>query len=953
MAAQAWGASLPLSPSLPNEIAFAPQSAKFVRLVLRHSQGEPCIDELEVYGPDSAANLALASNGAKASASSLLPGHAIHQIAHLNDGLYGNSHSWIAASSRNEWAQIELPQPRAVSRIVFSRDREEQFADRLPGAVEVRLSDDGQNWRSVASLDDGDLLPDGPLTEETLLRYAFAREDASVRRVDATDPCVRVLRQMDEMVARLGERGLDTSRERAELAELRHRAGLSDLPLRSNGIPSPHDEGVGRGLGRGVPNSVVAAGTNPSPQPSPRSSLAERGSGPALALGGGAATNRQELLYQAHLAKRRLFLRDPDLAPLERVLFVKRQAYEPSHNYSDFFDPQGEPGGGVCVLNIPRAEGRMVPGQAKLTTLFDSRNGVARDPALSYDARTVWFGYRTTKKDYFHLWRMNVDGSDARQVTDGPFYDYYPCPLPDGGVGFMTTRCKERYLCWRPQAFVLFRMEADGSQIRPLSYANVSEWSPTVMLDGRLLWTRSEYLDKGANFGHTLWAIHPDGSRPELIFGNNTTNCYVNGREVPGTSEIVCTLISHGGDLNGPIALINPQQGRFNPKAITSITPDVPPQYDMTWLRQNCFRDPCPVSRDLFLCSHAPAEQFGLYVIDRWGNREVIYFDPAMGSMAPMPLRPTPAPPVLSPTLAADETNAGQGQFVMADVYRGLEPKVKRGQVKYLRVCQEVRADLRQLAGGDYQQDHEPFMDWYATPVHKVSGPNGWPSYVAKGVLGLVPVEADGSASFVAPAGKVIYFQALDENYNELQRMRSVVQLHAGETRGCIGCHEDRNSAPPISGPIPLALQRPPSQLQPPPWGAGAFAYEKVVQPVWDAKCVSCHNAKDKDRINLAGTLDGDGVPASYRTLIERGWVHYFDWGYGQRHYKAEPLAFGTVKSRLFKVLEAGHYQVSLTAEEGQRVKTWIDLNCPLWPDYLFRPERPELAQSTANRPAK
>ena len=264
-------------------------------------------------------------------------------------------------------------------------------------------------------------------------------------------------------------------------------------------------------------------------------------------MGSRGVSNRQELLYQAHLAKRRLFLRDPDLAPLERILFVKRQAYEPSHNYSDFFDPQGEPGGGVCVLDIPRAEGRLAPGQAKLTTLFDSRNGVARDPALSYDARTVWFGYRTTKKDYFHLWRMNVDGSDARQVTDGPFYDYYPCPLPDGGVAFMTTRCKERYLCWRPQAFVLFRMEADGSQMRPLSYANMSEWSPTVMRDGRLLWTRSEYLDKGANFGHTLWAIHPDGSHPELIFGNNTTNCYVNGREVPGTSEIVCTLISHGG----------------------------------------------------------------------------------------------------------------------------------------------------------------------------------------------------------------------------------------------------------------------------------------------------------------------------------------------------------------------------------------------------------------------
>ena len=578
---------------------------------------------------------------------------------------------------------------------------------------------------------------------------------------------------------------------------------------------------------------------------------------------------------------------------------------------------------------------------------------MARDPVLTYDARTVWFGYRTTKKDYFHLWRMNVDGSDARQVTDGPFYDYYPCPLPDGGMAFMSTRCKARFLCWRPQAFVLFRMEADGSRIQPLSYANVSEWAPTVMRDGRLLWTRSEYLDKGANFGHTLWAIHPDGSHPELIFGNNTINCYVSGHEVPGTSEIVCTLISHGGDLNGPIALLDPQQGRSNPKAITSLTPDVPPQYDMNWLRQNCFRDPYPISRDLFLCSHAAEDKFGLYVIDRWGNREVLYLDPDMGSMAPMPLRPAAPPPALSRTMAVEEADSGQGQFMVADVYHGLEPKVQRGQVKYLRVCQEVRADLIQLPGGDYQQDHEPFMDWYATPVDKVSGPNGWPSYVAKGVLGLVPVEADGSACFFVPAGKVLYFQALDENFNELQRMRSVVQLQAGEKRGCIGCHEDRLSTPPVAGTVRLAMRRPPRQLQPPPWGAGPFAYEKVVQPVWDAQCVRCHNAQDKDRINFAGTLDGDGVPASYRTLIERGWVHYFDWGYGQRHSKAEPLTFGTLKSRLFQVLAAGHYQVVLTPEESQRVKTWIDLNCPLWPDYINRPERRVLAHEMARRSPK
>ncbi len=77
------------------------------------------------------------------------------------------------------------------------------------------------------------------------------------------------------------------------------------------------------------------------------------------------------------------------------------------------------------------------------------------------------------------------------------------------------------------------------------------------MRDRRILWTRSEYLDKGADFGRTLWAIRPLGTHPELVFGNNTPYCYGHAREVPGSQELVCTaLISHG-DHQGPIALIS------------------------------------------------------------------------------------------------------------------------------------------------------------------------------------------------------------------------------------------------------------------------------------------------------------------------------------------------------------------------------------------------------------
>ena len=120
-----------------------------------------------------------------------------------------------------------------------------------------------------------------------------------------------------------------------------------------------------------------------------------------------------------------------------------------------------------------------------------------------------------------------------------------------------------------------------------------------------------------------------------------------------------------------------------------------------------------------------------------------------------------------------------------------------RGKVKYLRVCQEIRSTLDQLPNGEFRKDHGPvFQDFYATPVHLVNGPYGWPSFVAKASLGTAPVEPDGSASFYAPAGKVLYFEALDQNLNEIQRMRSVVQLQPGEQRSCVGCHEDRRSTP-------------------------------------------------------------------------------------------------------------------------------------------------------------
>jgi len=948
----------------PESVRFPPQQARFVRVAIHETGGtsQPGIDELEIFGPDGKENHALAERGAVASASSLLPGYPIHQIKHLNDGLYGNDHSWIAASNKSEWAQIELPKPTAVAAVLVTRDRTGKYRDRNPEAFEVLVSQDGEQWQPVGRRSrtgkqrarrlpyfQVDRLPEK--TWEGFLHYTFLREHTTWSNLPEDDhlsplqvdrpavprgapywgrvarltPLERVLVLFDEMIERLDRQELDVAAERAQAADLRRRAAED-------------------------PNS-------------------------------------QALYLAARQAKRQLFFRDPALAPMERILFAKRHPFLESHNYSEHLDGILEPGGGVFVLRIPRDEqNRFRPDRAHVQRLFDGSEGIVREPVSNFDARTVYFAYRPDEPEvegwasYWRLYAIQAAGSGLRKLTDGPYHDFDAVCLPDGGVAFHSTRCRVRFLCWRPQAYVLYRMDADGTNMRRLSHANLSEWKPSVMQSGRILWTRSEYLDKGADFGHTLWSIHPDGTHPELVYGNNTPNCYSQAHEVPGTRELVCTLMSHG-DHSGPIALIDRSKGAFDTAAITNITPDTRPQYQMSRSHQDTFRDPYPLSRDHFLVSHNPDNQqnWGLYVIDRYGNREWLYADPEVSSYHPTPLGPRPRPPVIPSLLDATLAEQGLGQFTVQDVYRGLGSTVARGRAKYLQVCEEAPATLELLPTGECRADHPPFTDFYATPVHLVHGPTpsfetrtpnaplrglrtnhnwpaqvteagpglyrvregqGWPTFVAKALLGTVAIAEDGSANFLAPAGKVLYFQLLDAEYNELHRMRSVIQLQPGERRSCVGCHDNRHSSPP---PEPrLALTQLPRHLEPPPWGIAPFDYLKVVQPVLTAHCVRCHDGREPGRSNLCGTLDQGRVPASYRALIEGGWVHYFDLTYGMRHFKAEPLSFGSLQSRLWTVLADEHHkQVSLDEAQMRAIKAWIDLNCPLWPDYIYRPDRP------------
>jgi mono/diheme cytochrome c family protein len=200
-----------------------------------------------------------------------------------------------------------------------------------------------------------------------------------------------------------------------------------------------------------------------------------------------------------------------------------------------------------------------------------------------------------------------------------------------------------------------------------------------------------------------------------------------------------------------------------------------------------------------------------------------------------------------------------------------------------------------------------------------------------KQVLGTVPVEADGSAFFRAPAGIALAFQALDERGQAVQTMRSLTYLQPGEKASCVGCHEPRTAAPPAKGTA-MALRRAPSEIAPGPDGSRPLSYPILVQPVLDRHCARCHaGEKPRGGVTLTGASQGR-YTASYNALAPR--VSFPAWGGKPGDFRvtnSEPLTkpdfFGARGSPLMKMLLRGHHDVALAPADLDRLVTWMDAN--------------------------
>jgi hypothetical protein len=670
----------------------------------------------------------------------------------------------------------------------------------------------------------------------------------------------------------------------------------------------------------------------------------------------------QPLFLEARRLQRWLALKNP-LLNFDTLLFTKRVPPSFNHMSDQYYGWWSKPGGGIYVLrNIALGDGNSgTPTEECLTTSFTHPGSFLR-PTLSYDATKVLFAWcrhypklaaesnkldkATVPEDaFYHLFEMNLDGSGLRQLTRGKYDDFDGRYLPDGRIVFLSTRRGQAIQVGRDSAaqtvarsdlpdcyvrcgggpdrpvavYTLHTVNSDGSGLCAISPFEMFEWTPEIARDGSILYSRWDYIDRDNMPYMGLWAINPDGANARMVFKNYTKapHCTFEPKPIPGSHKIIFTASAHHAQTMGSLVLLDPTVSLEGKDAMTRLTPEVPFPEIEGWPKTS-YANPWPLSERFYLVAwgyegarvpgpsgwdrwHAvqrPPNGMDLYFFDAaTGTKELLWADVDFTCGDPIPVRPRERPPVVASSLALDGPK--EGRLLLTDVSRGRK-SVKPGEIKSLRLV-AVPAKTH------------PTMNFPNMGITRDDP--------GKCVLGTVPVEADGSAYFRVPAGVIVFFQALDARGLAVQTMRSVTHVQPGQTLSCIGCHEHRQQAPPTRPA--LAALRDPSKITVGPEGSWTLRFEKLVQPVLDAKCVSCHSPQSQD----AKAAKFDLTPAkSYDALVGYGKPSLQDqvWEGYRRGYSVEGEGPAR-RSALLVLLEQGHYDTKLTASDRERLFTWMD----------------------------
>jgi hypothetical protein len=710
-----------------------------------------------------------------------------------------------------------------------------------------------------------------------------------------------------------------------------------------------------------------------------------------LAPGAESSEAARALYLQTRWAVRGLVFSNP-LLDFNQLLFVKRFTQETYPDVCLNHMPWvSRPGGDICILS--GAEGRTLaeslahppdtPDTAalRLRHLLNGALGPGHVHGLDlwWDADRVVFGYARARghqppegwldrtrsyhlrrtEEPIRIFEMGIDGSSLRQLTSGEWSDLDPTYAPNGDIVFASERCATSLQCNEydkdETSCNLYVMKPDGTGIRRMSVNKDGDYLPRTLDDGAIAYTRWEYQERSWALIQSIWTIRPDGTGADALFKQHFVDPWAleDTRSIPGSAKLVSIATGHHTLAVGPVVVINPAAGINEPKGISIVTPGVkPPEGGMDGVpvkegggRDNggLYSTPWALSEKHFLVSYTYSDEqtdatgYALYIVDVFGNKELVFRDPEISSFLPIPLRPRPRPPILPEQmdLTRDHaiclvTDAGFGS-------EGLAPE----QVRFIRIAEPIGWPYDNERGGQrYGEDHG-----YGGPGADLKNLLNWTPIR---ILGDVPVERDGSAHFQVPPDTAVYFQLLDENRMELRRMRSFISFQPGEVRSCMGCHESRGAAP--QSQIPIASLRAPSIPEPPPWGDRPVSFLRDIQPVLDRNCVRCHGGlKPAGALDFHGGLTsydaripGYGHNRAYDTLMEKQLVSISKVRV-QDASITPPLAYGSHKSKLLAALaDDTHRPLGLTEEERLRLVMWIDANAPYHDGFVNkRPEHP------------
>jgi hypothetical protein len=433
--------------------------------------------------------------------------------------------------------------------------------------------------------------------------------------------------------------------------------------------------------------------------------------------------------------------------------------------------------------------------------------------------------------------------------------------------------------------------------------------------------------------------MYPNGAQQTEFYGNNSyfPTTILHARGIPGTGKVLAVLSGHHTHQRGKLAVIDPSRGRQETSGVTLVAPvqelSGTIKIDRYGQDGDQWQYPYPLDEDNYLVTFRPEgeKRFGIYFMNREGERVLLAADPSVSCNQPVPLAPRPLPPrPVYPTDWRKKT----GGFVVQDVYRGAGLKgIARGTVKKLRVVA---------------------LDYMATDIGRKHGPSTISDLAAwdvKVVLGEAPVYEDGSAAFEVPARTPVYFQAIDAAGHVVQTMRSWSTLMPGEVFGCVGCHEDKNEAP-APRPATMAIEAGIRPLEAFCDVSGrGFSFPRVIQPILDAKCVRCHDGTEPPDLRPTPVWDAKARKfwnRSYHELVSTdrpagpandtdqrlGVIEerskYLSWiGRWSVPVMIPPYSHGSSRSPLVSLLESGHEDVRMTRQEMDKLCCWIDLALP------------------------